>query len=291
MEGELMAARENGDWGGEKQTEKMTQKRDKQIKQFHDIYAIFNPHQGGDPSLRTSTEDPNFAAIITEGLVGPVGPSTSNLCSGTKAPSMARYDYHLENGSPGHTDDVAFGGEDDGDSQDDDEDDDRDAREDIEREEDDSTDLAAITSTARGRRADLTELHSTLMTMEDRGLNEKRQFHKEITELKAATLCLEREQFAEDKVRRDREEQALEEHRRMERRAKEEEMELSAKEEEMECRRREVSAKEEESIHSSILRIAQFVLPCVSGDPVEAYKKAVTMYESQRRQRGEDNNS
>ncbi|KIR82394.1 hypothetical protein I306_00506 [Cryptococcus gattii EJB2] len=172
--------------------------------------------------------------------------------------------------------------------------------------------VAAISNSipARGRRADLTELHSTLMAMEDRGLNEKRQFHKEITELKAATLCLEREQFAEDKVRRDREEQALEEHRRMERRAKEEEMEcrrkevsakaeemecrwreVSAKEEEMECRRREVSAKEEESIHSSILRIAQFVLPCVSGDPVEAYKKAVTMYESQRRQGGEDNNS
>ncbi|KIR55276.1 hypothetical protein I315_01862 [Cryptococcus gattii Ru294] len=177
---------------------------------------------------------PTYAAIITEGLVGP---STSNLCSGTKALSMARYDYHLENGSPEHTDDVAFGGEDDGDSQDDDEDDDRDAREDIEREEDDS---------------------------EHGG--------------------------------RDREEQALEEHRRMERRAKEEEMEcrrkeVSAKAEEMECRRKEVSAKEEESIHSSILRISQFVLPCVSGDPVEAYKKAVTMYESQRRQGGEDNNS
>ncbi|OXH58833.1 hypothetical protein J004_00927, partial [Cryptococcus neoformans] len=65
----------------------------------------------------------------------------------------------------------------------------------------------------------------SLMAMEDSGLNKKRQFHKEYTELKKAILSLERERLAGHKARRDREEQALEEHRRAERRMKEEEME------------------------------------------------------------------
>lgn len=47
---------------------------------------------------------------------------------------MARYDYHLENGSAEHTDDVAFGGEDEGDSEGDDEGGDWDTREDVQRE-------------------------------------------------------------------------------------------------------------------------------------------------------------
>ncbi|OXL10835.1 hypothetical protein C348_00887 [Cryptococcus neoformans Gb118] len=102
---------------------------------------------------------------------------------------MARYDYHLENGSAERTDDVAFGGEDEGDSEGDD------------------------------------EGGNSLMAMEDSGLNKKRQFHKEYTELKKAILSLERERLAGHKARRDREEQALEEHRRAERRMKEEEME------------------------------------------------------------------
>ncbi|ADV19681.1 hypothetical protein I305_00167 [Cryptococcus gattii E566] len=98
-----------------------------------------------------------------------------------------------------------------------------------------------------------------------RRLNEKRQFHKE--------------RLAEEKARRDREEQALEEHRRMERRMKVKEMEY---------RRKEMSAKGD----ASILGIAQFVLPSVSGNTVDVYKKAVTMmYEAQHRQEGEDNNS
>lgn len=50
---------------------------------------------------------------------------------------MARYDYHLENGSE-HTDDVAFGGEDEGDSEGDDEGGNWDTREDVQREKDDS---------------------------------------------------------------------------------------------------------------------------------------------------------
>ncbi|AFR93019.2 hypothetical protein C343_00903 [Cryptococcus neoformans C23] len=73
--------------------------------------------------------------------------------------------------------------------------------------------------TSKGRKDD------TLMAMEDSGLNKKRQFHKEYTELKKAILSLERERLAGHKARRDREEQALEEHRRAERRMKEEEME------------------------------------------------------------------
>ncbi|OWZ60634.1 hypothetical protein AYX15_07057 [Cryptococcus neoformans] len=47
---------------------------------------------------------------------------------------MARYDYHLENGSAEHTDDVAFGGEDEGDSEGDDEGGNWDTREDVQRE-------------------------------------------------------------------------------------------------------------------------------------------------------------
>lgn len=95
------------------------------------------------------------------------------------------------------------------------------------------------------------DLHSALMAMEDKRLNEKGQFHKD--------------RLAEDKARSDWEEQALEGHRRNERRMKEEEIEY---------RRREVSAKEDASIHASILGIAQFVLPSMSDDTVEAYKKA-----------------
>ncbi|AFR97437.2 hypothetical protein C343_05579 [Cryptococcus neoformans C23] len=67
-----------------------------------------------------------------------------------------------------------------------------------------------------------------------RGLNKKHEFHKEYKELKMTTLSLERERLAGDKARRDWEEQALEEHRRTERRMKEEEME---------CRQKEVSAR------------------------------------------------
>lgn len=57
------------------------------------------------------------------------------------------------------------------------------------------------------------DLHSALTAMEDKRLNEKRQFRKENKELKMTTLSLERERLAEDKARHDREEQALEKHR------------------------------------------------------------------------------
>ncbi|KAE8541255.1 hypothetical protein D1P53_002612 [Cryptococcus gattii VGV] len=126
--------------------------------------------------------------------------------------------------------------------------------------------VAAISNSIppRGRRADLMDLHSALMAMDDTKTQRETPVHKE--------------RLAEEKARRDREEQALEEPRRMERRMKEEKMEY---------RRKEVSAKED----ASILGIAQFVLPSVSGNTVEVYKKAVTMYEAQHRQEGEDNNS
>ncbi|OXC57622.1 hypothetical protein C358_06946 [Cryptococcus neoformans MW-RSA852] len=78
------------------------------------------------------------------------------------------------------------------------------------------------------------------------------------------TLSLERERLAGDKARRDWEEQALEEHRRTERRMKEEEME---------CRQKEVSAKE----GASIFEIARFVLPSVyfpENSPVRLYMVA-----------------
>ncbi|KAE8537935.1 hypothetical protein D1P53_005998 [Cryptococcus gattii VGV] len=250
-----------------------SEKEYRQIKRSYDMYDIFGPHQGVDPSICTSTEDPDFAAKITRGLVDS---STSNPHSCTKAPSMERYDYHLENGSPEHTDDVAFGGEDEGDSEDDSEGDDWDARESIEREEDDSEEgelsegakiVEAISNSIppRGRHADLVDLRAALMAMEDKRLNEKRQFHKENKELKMATLTLERERLAEDKARHGREEQALEEHRRMER---------WMREEEMEYKRREVSAMED----ASILEIARFILPSVSGDTEDAYNKAVVLY-------------
>lgn len=128
--------------------------------------------------------------------------------------------------------------------------------------------LAAITSTARGHHADLMDLHSVLMVMEDRRLNEKRQPHEENKELKMATLSLERERLAEDKARHDREELTLEKHRNREEQALEEHrrMEKWMKEEEMECKRREVSAKEDTWVRTSILEIARFVLSSVSGD-------------------------
>ncbi|QPK66864.1 hypothetical protein CNBG_10061 [Cryptococcus deuterogattii R265] len=110
------------------------------------------------------------------------------------------------------------------------------------------------------------------MAMDDRGINENRQFHQENKELKIAILNLERERMAKDNARRDREEQTLEEHRRME---------MRMKQEEMECKRRKLSAKED----ALILKFAHFVLSSVSGDTEEAYKKAVHLYESQGRQR------
>ncbi|OXH43336.1 hypothetical protein J002_06973 [Cryptococcus neoformans] len=67
------------------------------------------------------------------------------------------------------------------------------------------------------------------MAMEDRGLNKKHESHKEYKELKMTTLSLERERLAGDKARLDWEEQSLEEHRRAERRMKEEEMECRQK--------------------------------------------------------------
>ncbi|AFR98969.1 hypothetical protein C343_06958 [Cryptococcus neoformans C23] len=69
----------------------------------------------------------------------------------------------------------------------------------------------------------------SLMAMEDRGLNKKHESHKEYKELKMTTLSLERERLAGDKARLDWEEQSLEEHRRTERRMKEEEMECRQK--------------------------------------------------------------
>ncbi|KIR77160.1 hypothetical protein I305_01001 [Cryptococcus gattii E566] len=112
---------------------------------------------------------------------------------------------------PKHTDDVAFGGEDEKDSEDDGEGDDWHAREDTEREGDGSEEgelsegakiIAAISNSI-----------PALTAMEDKRLNEKRQFRKENKELKMTTLSLERERLAEDKARHDREEQALEKHR------------------------------------------------------------------------------
>lgn len=47
------------------------EKRDTQKAQFHDLLAVFNPHQGGDPSLRSSTDDPGFVAAITQDSAGP----------------------------------------------------------------------------------------------------------------------------------------------------------------------------------------------------------------------------
>ncbi|OXC66201.1 hypothetical protein AYX13_04922 [Cryptococcus neoformans] len=133
---------------------------------------------------------------------------------------MARYDYHLENGSPEHTDDVAFG-EDEGDSEDDDEGGDWDAREGVQK-EGDSEDEGCLKG-PRPLQPSLTD--SSSHGHGGRGLNKKHEFHKEYKELKMTTLSLERERLAGHKAKRDREEQALEEHRRTERRMKEEEME------------------------------------------------------------------
>lgn len=49
-----------------------------------------------------------------------------------------------------------------------------------------------------------------------------------------------------------------------------------------------MSAKEDKSIFEIARR---FVLPSVPGNTVEAYKKAVALYESQRRQIGGKENS
>ncbi|KAE8539525.1 hypothetical protein D1P53_004627 [Cryptococcus gattii VGV] len=191
--------------------------------------------QGGDPSLRSSTDDPGFVAAITQDSAGP------------------------------EDDDEGDGDWDAGD-------------------EDDSEDggvsggAEVIEAISNSIPPELADLRSALVATEDRGRKDNCQFHKENKELKLATLNLERERLADDKARRDREEQALEEHRRWERRMKEEEME---------CRRREVSAKED----ASVVEVARLILPSVSGDVVEAYKKAIAMYESHRRQRGGDENS
>lgn len=95
-----------------------------------------------------------------------------------------------------------------------------------------------------------------------------------------ATLSLERERLAEDKARHDREELTLEKHRNREEQALEEHrrMEKWMKEEEMECKRREVSAKEDTWVRTSILEIARFVLSSVSGDTEAVYNKAIVLY-------------
>lgn len=94
------------------------------------------------------------------------------------------------------------------------------------------------------------DLHSALMAMEDKRLNENGQFHKDRLAEEGQT-----------RLGRTGPGRTPRNERRM-------------KEEEIEYRRREVSAKEDASIHASILGIAQFVLPSMSGDTVEAYKKA-----------------
>ncbi|ADV21390.1 hypothetical protein I305_00539 [Cryptococcus gattii E566] len=177
LEGELVAARENDDLKMERQIQKMIrvdhrdglEKRDTQKAQSHDLLAVFNPHQGGDPSLRSSTDDPGFVAAITQDSAGP------------------------------EDDDE---GDDDWDARDEDDGEDGGCLEGPRSLRPSPTLFLAT----RGRRAaDLADLRSALVATEDRGRTHKCQFHKENKELKLANLNLERERLADDKARHDRE--------------------------------------------------------------------------------------